>query len=303
MTAQGVQGLLVPVTTPFDVTTGDLAIGPLEDHARACLAAGVHGIVAAGSTGEAAMLSEPEFADIVRCLREIVPGDRTLVVGTGRESTRATVVACRMVAELGADAVLVRAPSYYGSSLASAALERHFRDVADASPVPVLLYNMPKYTHVALPPDLIAALATHPNIAGAKDSSADLKNFTAYRAAAPQWAHFMGSGSHFLAALELGAVGGILAVANVATELALEAWRCWRAGDPHGAAAAQDRLTPINKLIVGELGVPGVKAAMDAVGRPGGPVRPPLATLGASERDRIGAALRSAGVLAGAPSG
>ena len=303
MTTQGLQGLLVPVTTPFDATTGDLAIEPLEDHARACLAVGVDGIVAAGSTGEAAMLSEGEFAEVVRRLREVVPGDRTLVVGTGRESTRATAAACRVAADLGADAVLVRAPSYYASALTAAALERHFRDVADASPVPVLLYNMPKYTHVALAPDLIAALATHPNIAGAKDSSADLKNFTAYRTTAPQWAHFMGSGSHFLAALELGAVGGILAVANVATDLALEVWRCWRAGDPHGAAAAQDRLTPINKLIVGELGVPGVKAAMDAIGRPGGPVRPPLATLGASERERIVAALRSAGVLAAAPSG
>jgi dihydrodipicolinate synthase/N-acetylneuraminate lyase len=303
MTHPPLQGLLVPLITPFDPATGDPAAEPLKQHALACLAAGVDGIVAAGSTGEAAMLTEREFAQVVEWLRDVTPAGRTLIVGTGRESTRATIAACRTAGDLGADAALVRAPSYYGSSLNPAALARHFRDVADGSPVPVLVYNIPKYVHLALPDTLLAALATHPNVVGAKDSSGDLKTFTAYRAAAPQWAHFMGSGSHFGAALELGAVGGILAIANVAMELALEVMRQWRAGDPHGAAAAQERLTSLNTLIVGELGVPGVKAAMDVLGRPGGRVRPPLADLGQDGRERISAALRAAGVLVGTSSG
>ncbi len=303
MIAQSLQGLLVPVTTAFDAETGDLAPAPLKQHAEACLAVGVDGIVAAGSTGEAAMLTEREFAQVLEWLRDVIPAGRTLVAGAGRESTRATIAACRMAGGLGADAALVRAPSYYGSSLPPAALERHFRDVAEASPVPVLMYNIPKYVHLGLSEGLLAVLAAHPNVVGAKDSSADLKNFTAYRAAAPQWAHFMGSGSHFCAALELGAVGGILAIANVVPDLALEVMRRWRAGDPHGAAAAQERLAPLNKLIVGELGVPGVKAAMDLVGRPGGMVRPPLADLDEAGRNRIVAALHAAGVLAGSSSG
>jgi 4-hydroxy-2-oxoglutarate aldolase len=292
-----VRGLLVPVTTPFDPVTGDVAPVPLRGNARALLAAGVHGIVAAGSTGEAALLTDDEFRQTVEWLRGVVPDDRLLVVGTGRESTRASVAACRVAAEQGADAVLVRPPAYYGSSLSAPAMVEHFRRIADDSPAPVLIYNIPKYTHVALADQLLATLAGHPNVIGAKDSSGDLKNFAAYRAAAPGWALLMGSGSAFYAALELGAAGGILAVANLAVGLALEVWNRFAAGDRTGAGAAQERLTPLNRGTVGERGVPGVKAAMDLVGLSGGPVRSPLADLGAAERDRVAAVLREAGVL------
>jgi 4-hydroxy-2-oxoglutarate aldolase len=301
MTARAaLRGILVPVTTPFDAVTGDVAPVPLREHTRALLDAGVHGIVVAGSTGEAALLAEDEFRQIVAWVRDVVPADRALVVGTGRESTRAAIDACRTAGELGADAVLVRAPSYYGSSLGPAAMLDHFRRIADGSPVPLLLYNMPKYTHVALPDQLLGALASHENVAGAKDSSGDLKNFAAYTEAVPGWGHFMGSGSLFYSALELGAVGGILAIANIATALALEVWDRWEMGDRAGAGAAQERLSPLNKLVVGELGVPGVKAAMDLVGRPGGPVRAPLADLGARDRERIAAGLQASGVVGGA---
>jgi len=290
------RGVLVPVTTPFDPVTGDLAPVPLRANARACLADGADGIVAAGSTGEASLLDETEFRQLVEWLRDVVPPDRAFVVGAGRESTRAAIAACRVAGDAGADAVLVRAPGYYGSSLAPAALTEHFRRIADASPVPVLLYNIPKYTHLALADRLLAALADHENVAGAKDSSGDLKNFAAYVDAAPGWAHFMGSGVLLYAALELGAAGGILAVANPATALACAVWEAWTAGDRSGAGAAQESLTPINKLVVGELGVPGVKAALDIVGRAGGPVRPPLADLGTADRSRIAAALHAGGV-------
>lgn len=291
------RGLLVPIATNFDAVTGDLAPVPLRENARALLAAGVDGIVAAGSTGEASLLTEEEYARLVGWLRDVVPAGRCLVVGTARESTRATVAACRMAADLGADAVLVRAPAYYGSSLDPAALVAHFRRVADGSPVPVLLYNIPKYAHVALADQLLAALADHPNIAGAKDSSGDLRNFAAYRAAAPRWTHFMGSGAHFYGGLELGADGGILAVGNFATALALDVWRSWRAGDRPAAGAAQERLAPIHRGTVSERGVPGVKAAMDLVGRHGGAVRPPLADLGPADREEVAALLRAGGVL------
>lgn len=291
------RGILVAITTPFDAVTGDPAPVPLRAHVRALLDGGVHGVLVAGSTGEAALLGEDEFREIVGWVRDVVPADRTLVVGTGRESTRAAIAACRTAGDLGADAVLVRAPSYYGSSLGPAALLDHLRRIADESPVPVILYNIPKYTHVALPDQLLGGLASHENVIGAKDSSGDLKNFAAYTAAAPGWAHFIGSGSLLYAALELGAVGGILAIANVATALALEVWDRWEMGDPAGAGAAQERLGPLHKLVVGELGVPGVKAAMDLVHRPGGPVRAPLRDLGTRDRERVATALRDSGVL------
>lgn len=288
-------GLLIPIITPFDRETGDVAPVPLRAHARHLLGVGVDGIVAAGSTGEAALLDEGEFVQVIAWLRDVVPDDRWLVAGAGRESTRASIAACRAAAQAGADAVLVRPPAYYGSGLDPQALADHFRAIADASPVPVLLYNIPKYTHVMLLDAVVLQVASHPNVHGAKDSSGDLKNFAAWRAAAPDWALFVGSGSHGYAALELGAAGGILAIGNVVPPVAVDLLAAWHAGDRPGAGAAQERLTPLNKLIVGELGVPGVKAAVELVGGVAGPVRAPLRDVGQKDRLRISHALKGAG--------
>ncbi len=194
-------GLLVPITTPFDAATGDVAPVTLRENARAILAAGVVGIVAAGSTGEAAMLGEDEYRQAVGWLRDVVDDGQWLVAGAGRESTRAAIAACHAAAEEGADAVLVRPPSYYSSAITPHGLLSHFRRIADESPVPVLLYNIPKYTHLSLSDALLSGLHGHQNVWGVKDSSGDLKNIGAYRDAAPSWSLFMVSGALYYAAL------------------------------------------------------------------------------------------------------
>ncbi|HEX9727807.1 MAG TPA: dihydrodipicolinate synthase family protein [Gemmatimonadales bacterium] len=292
------RGLLVPITTPFDRVSGDVAPVALRENARVLLEQGVDGILAAGSTGEAPLLSDEEYRQVVGWLRDVVPDDRLLLAGTGRESTRSTVAACRAAAEEGADAVLVRPPAYFAPSLDGNALIAHFRQVADASPLPVLLYNIPKYTHVSLSEQVVTAFADHENVVGGKDSSGDLKNFAAYRAAAPRWSLFVGSGSHYYAAMELGAVGGILAVSTFAASIAVQVTRAFAAGDRSQAGAAQERLTPLNQAVVGALGVPGVKAAMDVVGLEGGAVRSPLRDLSHHERERIATLLAGAGLAA-----
>jgi 4-hydroxy-2-oxoglutarate aldolase len=290
------QGLFVPITTPFDVATGEVAPVSLRDNVRALLEAGVDGIVAAGSTGEAALLSEEEYRQLVGWLRDVVPQDRWLIAGAGRESTRATIDACRTAGDQGADAVLVRAPAYYGSSLSAAAITEHFRRIADASPLPVLLYNIPKYTKITIPEGTFAALSDHPNLLGAKDSSGDLKQFSAYRAAAPRWTMLVGSGFRYYAALELGAAGGILAVANVAFREALRLRDAFAKGDRAGAGAIQEVIGPLHQQIVQALGPAGIKAAMDVMGLAGGPVRPPLTDLNEREREQIAQLLAAAGV-------
>jgi 4-hydroxy-2-oxoglutarate aldolase len=290
------KGLLVPITTPFDEATGEIAPVALRNNARALLDIGVDGFLAAGSTGEASLLSEEEYRNVVSWLRDVVPEDRWLLAGAGRESTRAAIQACRTAADEGADGVLVRPPGYYGSSLSQQAMIDHFRRVADGSPIPVLIYNIPKYTHVPLSEQILAALADHPNIIGAKDSSGDLKNFASYRDAVPDWALFVGSGALFYAALETGAVGGVLAAACFAAPLAIRIRDAFERKDRATAGAIQEVLTPLNKEMVTRLGVPGVKAAMDLVGLVGGVVRPPLQDLPASERARLGEMLREAGV-------
>jgi len=287
-------GLLVPITTPFDPTTGDVAPVHLRANTRRLLDAGADGIVAAGSTGEASLLSEEEFTQVLGWLRDAVPDDKWFVAGAGRESTRGTIVACRAAADAGADAALVRAPSYYHAVLTQSGLIEHFRRVADESPIPILLYNFPRYTHVPLTPALVQALSRHENVWGAKDSTGDLENFAAFKAAAPEWALFMGSGALYYAALEMDAVGAIAAVACFAVELTAAIGKHFFRGDKTGAGVAQEAVAPLHRSIVGALGVPGVKAAMDVVGLAGGLPRSPLSPLGKKELEQVRSLLAQA---------
>ncbi|UCD24429.1 MAG: dihydrodipicolinate synthase family protein [Gemmatimonadota bacterium] len=289
-------GLLVPLTTPFDSATGDVAPVHLRNNVRALLDRGVDGLVACGSTGEAALLDDGEYRDIVGWLRDIVPTDRWLIVGAGRESTKATIAACRAAADAGGDAVLVRAPAYYSPAMTPHALENHFMRVADDSPLPVLLYNMPKYTHVSFTDAMLMSLSDHTNIWGMKDSSGDLKNFAAYRDAVPNWTLFMGSGALYYAALELGAAGAIAATGCFAAELTAEVGLAFSAGDRKRAGTFQERVVPLHREIVGGLGIAGIKTAIDAVGLAGGPVRSPLCDLDERARTKVIALLRQAGL-------
>jgi len=293
-------GVIAPITTPFDAETGDVAPVALRALARDLLARGLQGIVVSGTTGEGPLLDPDEQVRLVEWLRDVVPEDRWLIAGTGAESTRATVHATERAAAAGADAVLVRAPAYFGPALTPAALTDHFRRVADASPVPVLVYNIPKHTHVMLQDGVLRALAEHERVIGFKDSSGDLKVMANFRAAAPRLRALVGSGAQFYPALELGADGGVLAVACFAAERCVELYRAFRADDRRSAGAAQERLTPLARGIVGDLGVPGVKAAMDAVGLAGGPVRRPLAALDAKQRAHVAELLFAAGLKAAA---
>jgi 4-hydroxy-2-oxoglutarate aldolase len=288
MTA-AVTGILAPVTTPFDRQTGLLAEDALRSNAAALLADGLSGIVVAGSTGEAPLLDADEVRRLVAGARDAVPRGRWLVAGTGAEATRQAVALSRAAGAEGADAVLVRPPGYFGPGLAPPQLRDYYREVADHSPVPVLVYNIPKYTRVAIPAAVLAELAAHPNITGVKDSSGDIDNFAAYRAAVPGWSALIGSASLLVAALERGAAGGICAAACFAARACADLFAAFRAGDRGRAAALQERLTPLDRRIVGGLGAAGVKAAMAAAGLYGGPVRRPLADLSPAETSEVAA--------------
>ncbi len=287
MTATRVAGVLAPIPTPFDSRTGDVALDRMRANVAALLDAGLDGLVLAGSTGEAPLLSAEEQRVLVAGVRDLIPEGRWLIAGTGAESTRAAIALTRAAAVEGADAVLVRPPGYFGAAHSAASLVDYFRAVADASPVPVLVYNIPKYTHLALDPGLLRQLTTHERIVGAKDSSGDVKNLAAYREAAPRWSVLVGSASLLYPALELGCDGGVVAVACFAAGRCAALLAAFRAGDRVRAGALQEALIPLDREIVGRLGPAGVKAAMDAVGLSGGPVRAPLAPLAPADRERV----------------
>ena len=281
-----IAGVFAPITTPFDAA-GDFAPAPHARNVARLLADGLAGIVVAGSTGEAPLLDLDEQRRLVAGTVEALTDGAWLVAGTGGESTRQTIALTRAAAAEGAHAALVRPPGYFSTGVTPATLADHYRAVADASPIPLLVYNIPKYTHLALAPGLLLQLVGHPNIIGVKDSSGDVKNLAAYREAAPKWSVLVGSGSLLYAALELGCDGGIVGLACYMARRCVEIVTAFRAGDRQTAGALQEKLGPLDKEIVGKLGPAGVKAAMDAVGLTGGPVRPPLAPLSAADRERV----------------
>ena len=166
-------GVLAPVVSTFD-DDGALARAPFERNVRAHLAAGLQGVLVAGSSGEAALLDDAERRTLVEWARAVVPEERTLLVGIGAETARQTIARARDAHAAGADAVLVVAPHYYARMMSVDALAAHYRAVADASPLPVLLYNVPAYAHLVLPAELVHAMAEHGNVVGMKDSASTL---------------------------------------------------------------------------------------------------------------------------------
>ena len=303
MTSAGgrdLRGVVAPIPTPFDPVTGDVAPVALRQAARALLDAGLAGIAVAGSTGEGELLDDGERARLVGWLRDVVPEDRWLIAGAGAESTRGAIALARDVAAAGADATLVRPPAYYSDTLPPTAIADHYARLADASPVPVIVYNIPKYTHVMLHDSVLRAVADHPNVIGFKDSSGDLKVLAGYRAAAPRLASLVGAGHLLYPALELGASGAVLAVSCFAAALCVQCYDAFRAGDRETAGALQERLAPLSRDVVSALGPAGIKAAMVQVGLPCGPVRSPLVRLDARGEARVAGALAAAGLRAAA---
>lgn len=271
-------GVFAPIPTPIDeqdrVDTQRLRRA-LDKWVKRPLA----GFVVLGSNGEAALLDELESDRVVVAAREAIPREKTMIVGTGRESTQAAIKATKRAAELGADYVLVRTPGFFKSQMTNDVFVRHFTAVADASPVPVLLYNFTAVTGVNLLPAAVARLATHPNIAGMKESGGDLAQISDVVASAPDdFQMLSGSLSTFYASLCVGCVGGILAPACVVAEACARLYDLTCAGKHEDAQRLQRQLLPIAKLLGGGgYGIAGLKAALAVVGYDVGIPRPPLA--------------------------
>src|SRR6476469_4983952 len=166
-------GVFAPIPTPFDdrdrVDTARLRAALTKWMKRQ-----LSGVVVLGSNGEAVLMDDFESDQAIVAAREAVPREKRFIVGTGRESTQAAIKATKRAAEHGADAVLVRTPGFFKAQMTNDAFVRHYTAVADASPVPVLLYNFTALTGVNLLPAAVARLATHPNLIGMKESTDDL---------------------------------------------------------------------------------------------------------------------------------
>ncbi len=286
-----IRGIFPPVPTPFG-TDGEVDRAALRAQLQRLARSSLAGALVLGSNGEAGLLDESEADAIVDTARSEVSRDRVLLVGTGRESTRATIAACRRAADLGADAVLVRAPSFFKTQMTPAALEAHYRAVADASPVPVLLYNVPGMAGFSFTLPLVRTLADHPNVIGMKETSNDLERHAQFAAVAPdRFVVLSGWAPVAYPAWVMGASGAIIAVANILPDVCVTLWNHFCAGRHDEARALQQRVLRIAQLVSSVHSVAGLKCALDLLGYPGGPVRPPLLPASTAAADEIRAAL------------
>ena len=249
------------------------------------------GLVVLGTTGEAMLLDEDESDRAIAAARAAWPRDRAFVVGTGREATAATIRATKRAADLGAEIALVRTPGFYKAQMNTDVFVRHYTAVADASPVPVLLYNFTAVTGVNISSDAVARLAEHRNIIGIKESGGDVAQMTEFISRTPKnFRVLAGSSATFHAALRAGVDGGILALSCLLPDACQRLFELSVEGNDAETGALQERLLPIAKLVGSMHGIAGLKAAMKLIGCDVGDVRPPLVPVS----DAVVAQLRDA---------
>jgi 4-hydroxy-2-oxoglutarate aldolase len=288
--------ILLPISTPFAADSVDHAA--LRANIDRWSTTGVGGFVVLGSTDERVHLDEREYLEVIETTRAAVPRGSdglAFIVGAGQQSTVGTVNEIKRAAELGADAVLVITPHYYRAAIMQDTLVSYYTAVADASPVPVLLYSMPALTGIKIEPETIARLSEHQNIIGVKDSSNDVTGFAeTVKLCPPDFAVLTGNGTVFLDALRAGATGAILAVGCVVPEICVEIFAAFKRGDEERASVLQSKLTPLAAAVTTRFGIGGLKTALDLAGYRGGEVRPPLRSPDENARAEIARLLADA---------
>ena len=299
-TSIALRGVMAPLTTPF-AADGAVALDRLAGNVALYNRLPLAGYVVCGSTGEAVNLTREETERVWAAAREAAAPGKLLIAGTGVDSTAETIARTRRAAELGYPLALVKTPYYYKSQMTPAALEAHYFRVADASPIPLLIYSVPMFTGVTVEADLAARLARHPNIAGIKDSAGDpRRSGEIVRQTPPEFQTVVGSAQNFAASLAAGARGGVLALACVLPELCVELYEAHLRRDGARVDELQRAIAAPAKLIVSKYGPAGVKYAMDQRGYYGGPPRGALLPVSSEAAAEINAVLAAIPALAAA---
>lgn len=290
-------GVYVALTTPFE---GDEpSASRIAANVERLNGMGLAGYLVLGSTGESVSLTDGESEKLLRAVRRAAAPGKAVLAGTAREATRLTIDFTNRAADLGADAALVRPPSYFKSRMTREALRAHYLALAEASRIPILIYNIPQNTGYSLDPGLVIELSRHPNIRGLKESAADPAIRDAVIPAVdPDFSFLLGAGGVFLEALEHGASGAILAVANAAPALCARVYELFSSGRLDEARRLQAEIAPLNKLLVQTHGIPGLKFAQELAGYFGGQARLPLLPVPEDAKAEIRAAMQKPGLVA-----
>ncbi len=289
-------GIFPPLPTSFDARE-HLAPKKIQSNIRALGKFPLAGFLILGSNGEMVMLSEDEKIAALHAAREAIPAGRLMLAGTGEQSTSATIRLTREAGRAGADAALVLNPFYYKGLMHKEALVAHYHDVAEASTIPVLIYNMPANSGMDMTAGTILAIAEHPNIIGLKDSGGNVVKLGEISGKAKNGFQVLaGSAGFLLPALSVGATGGILALANIAPRQCTGIYEAFVTGNNMEAMQLQQRMIQVNTVVTARWGVPALKAAMDHIGLYGGPSRKPIRAMDAASREALPGILEHAGI-------
>ena len=281
-------GIYPALTTPF-AADGSVAVTDIKHNIARYNETGLAGYTVIGSTGESVLLSRKEIDTVWATVKESAAPGKKLIAGTGAESTAETIDRTKRAAEFGYHAALIKTPYYYKPAYRPENYIAHYRKIADASPIPVMLYSVPQFTGVSLEASEVAPLSQHPNIIGIKESSGLVQRIAEMVAAAPAGFQVMtGSASMLFPSMVVGACGGILALASALPELCVAIYDAVRAGDLEKARELEAHVLPASKLIVAQGGIPGVKYAMNLGGYRGGLPREPLLPVSAEQKKAIG---------------
>ncbi len=269
------KGIFPPVITPYE--NEEISYSKLAENLKKWNDFKLAGYVLLGSNGENVMLEESESLNLIETAVKYVPDGRRIIIGAGQESTRTTLEFIRRAYRIGGDAVLLGVPHYYRDQMKPAVQQRYFLEVAEASPMPIILYNVPKFTGVEIPPAVISAVGNHPNIIGMKDSSGNITyQQSVIHMGLRDFQLLTGSANTLMPSLMMGATGGILALANIAAGICIEIYDDVARGHIDKARELQLKIIRLNQLTTGIYGIGGLKFAMDQVGFFGGMPRHPL---------------------------
>jgi 4-hydroxy-2-oxoglutarate aldolase len=290
-------GILPPIPTPFD-SSGELNLKALAQNMAQWNSYPLAGYVVLGTNGEMHYLSEAEKLTYLEAARKHIPAEKLFVAGCGCESAHSTIALVKKVAALGADVALLVNPCYYKAKMDNAGLTDYYTRVADASPIPLSIYNIPANTMVDMSADLIIRLSEHPNIAGVKDSGGNLAKLgQIVKGARPGFQILAGSAGFLYPALCLGAIGGVLALANIAPKQCCDLLDYVQRGKHAEAKALQLRVIAANTAVTSQFGVPGLKAAMDMIGMYGGDPRSPMLPLPEDQKMALRKILQEARII------
>jgi 4-hydroxy-2-oxoglutarate aldolase len=291
-------GVMPPMVTPFK-ENGAVDYEAFQFNLEKWNNTGLTGVLVAGSNSETPYLNEAEKLKLIELAVQTVGKDRLVLVGTGLESTQATIELTNKAAKLGAKAALLLTPSYYGDAMCDEAQTQYFMDVADNSDIPVMIYNVTKFTHINISPSVVSKLSQHPNILGMKDSSGNIAQLVKFQISGldPEFNLLVGTASAWNPALNIGIKASIMALANCCPQECVDVQTLFDRGDQKASFELYKRLYPVNEAVTGKFGVPGLKYACERLGFKGGCPRKPLLNINDNQRKQIDEVLSTAELI------